>query len=67
MLSAAQSMRVISHQWWLWMPPGLASVLMVLSINLVGEGLSRRLRPSSPSILGDLRPEPLRKRTKTLT
>ncbi|KQN43062.1 peptide ABC transporter permease [Serratia sp. Leaf50] len=45
MLSAAQSIRVIDYEWWLWVPPGLTIVLMVLAINFIGEGLSRVLNP----------------------
>lgn len=45
MLSAAQSVRVIDYEWWLWIPPGLTIVLMVLAINFMGEGLSRVLNP----------------------
>ncbi|MFC3059700.1 ABC transporter permease [Paenirhodobacter populi] len=50
MLSAAQSMRVLSYQWWLWIPPGAAIVLMVLSINFLGEAFQRVLnrRPAAP-------------------
>lgn len=56
MLSAAQSMRVLTYQWWLWIPPGVAIVLMVLAINFVGEGLSRALNPRPASPVRDLRP-----------
>lgn len=45
MLAAAQSIRVIDYEWWLWIPPGVAIVLMVLAINFIGEGLSRVLNP----------------------
>ncbi len=45
MLAAAQSIRVIDYQWWLWVPPGLTIVLMVLAINFIGEGLARVLNP----------------------
>ncbi|MCC3735319.1 ABC transporter permease [Rouxiella badensis] len=45
MLAAAQSIRVIDYEWWLWIPPGLTIVLMVLAINFIGEGLSRVLNP----------------------
>lgn len=45
MLSAAQSIRVIDNEWWLWIPPGLTIVLMVLAINFIGEGLARVLNP----------------------
>lgn len=45
MLSAAQSIRVINDEWWLWIPAGLAIVLMVLAINFIGEGLARVLNP----------------------
>lgn len=33
MLSAAQSMRVLQKQWWLWVPPGLMVLLTVMAIN----------------------------------
>lgn len=39
MLVAAQNMAVLKSQWWLWIPPGFAVVLMVISINFVGDGL----------------------------
>ena len=45
MLSAAQSIRVVDDEWWLWIPPGLTIVLMVLAINFIGEGLARVLNP----------------------
>lgn len=43
MLSAAQNMKALKSQLWLWVPPGLMIVLVVLSINYVGEGLRRAL------------------------
>ena len=45
MLSAAQSMRVIQYEWWLWIPAGLLVFLSVLSINFVGDGLRDALDP----------------------
>ena len=45
MLTAAQSMRVLQSQWWLWMPPGLMVFLTVLSINFLGDGLRDGLDP----------------------
>jgi peptide/nickel transport system permease protein len=45
MLSSAQSIRILSHEPWLWLPPGIAIVLLVLSVNAVGEALSQSLRP----------------------
>ncbi|MGO3885566.1 MAG: oligopeptide ABC transporter permease [Mycetocola sp.] len=56
MLTAAQSMRVLSYEWWLWVPPGLAIVLMVLSINFIGEALASTLTPRNSALLRDLRP-----------
>ena len=44
-LSAAQSMRVLQYQWWLWIPAGLLVFLSVLSINFVGDGLRDALDP----------------------
>ncbi|MGO3358561.1 MAG: ABC transporter permease [Bifidobacterium crudilactis] len=45
MLSAAQSVRVLSSEPWLWLPPGMAIVLLVLSVNAMGEAVSQALRP----------------------
>lgn len=45
MLSAAQSMRVLQSQWWLWIPPGVMVLLTVLSINFLGDGLRDALDP----------------------
>lgn len=39
MLVAAQNMAVLKNQWWMWIPAGSAVVLMVLSINFLGDGL----------------------------
>lgn len=39
MLVAAQNMSVLKHQWWMWIPSGLAVVLTVLAINFFGDGL----------------------------
>lgn len=45
MLSAAQSMRVLQYEWWLWIPAGLFVFLSVLCINFVGDGLRDALDP----------------------
>lgn len=45
MLTAAQSMRVLTSQWWLWIPAGLMVFLTVLSINFLGDGLRDGLDP----------------------
>ena len=45
MLVAAQNMAVLKNQWWLWIPPGFTVVLMVLSINFLGDGLRDALDP----------------------
>lgn len=45
MLSAAQNMRVLQSEWWLWLPPGLMVFLTVLSINFLGDGLRDALDP----------------------
>ncbi len=39
MLSDAQSISVMANQPWLWIPPGVAIVMTVLSVNFVGDGL----------------------------
>lgn len=45
MLSAAQSMRVLTTQWWSWIPPGILVLLTVSSINIIGDGLKKVLDP----------------------
>ncbi|WP_199224602.1 ABC transporter permease subunit [Serinibacter arcticus] len=54
MLSAAQSLRVLTYEWWLWIPPGVAIVAMVLAVYLVGDGLSGLLNPRPHQPLRDL-------------
>jgi ABC-type dipeptide/oligopeptide/nickel transport system permease subunit len=39
MLNDAQRLTVISQMPWLWMPPGIAVAVTVLSVNFVGDGL----------------------------
>jgi peptide/nickel transport system permease protein len=40
MLSAAQSLSILQKCWWIWIPPGSMVLMVVLSINFIGEGLS---------------------------
>jgi peptide/nickel transport system permease protein len=47
MLSAAQNMRILSSEWWMWIPPGAMVFLLVLSINFVGDGLRDALDPTA--------------------
>ncbi len=39
MMTAAQELVILEQMPWLWLPPGLAIMLAVLSINFVGDGL----------------------------
>lgn len=45
MLHDAQSISVLSKAPWLWLPPGIAIVVTVLSINFFGEGIRDALDP----------------------
>jgi peptide/nickel transport system permease protein len=45
MLSDAQSLPVLQSMPWLWLPPGAAIALAVLSINFIGDGLRDALDP----------------------
>lgn len=45
MLSDALNLRILTTQPWLWVPPGVAIVLTVLSINFIGDGLRDALDP----------------------
>lgn len=45
MLTDAQNQYVLKHRWWLWIPPGLAILMAVMSLNLLGDGLRDALDP----------------------
>lgn len=45
MLTDAQSLTVLESMPWLWVPPGVAIALAVLSINFIGDGLRDALDP----------------------
>ncbi|MGE5674414.1 MAG: oligopeptide ABC transporter permease [Mycobacterium leprae] len=45
LLIQAQSISVIEHQPWLWVPPGALIFLSVLAINFIGDGLRDALDP----------------------
>jgi peptide/nickel transport system permease protein len=45
MLNEAMSLTVLAGKIWIWLPPGLAILLTVLSINFLGDGLRDALDP----------------------
>ena len=47
MLSAAQSMNTLINEWWRWIPPGLCIVVVILSINYIGEGMRKAMAPKA--------------------
>ncbi|MDC7126066.1 MAG: ABC transporter permease [Spirochaetales bacterium] len=44
-LTDAQSMTILAHEPWLWVPAGLMIVITVLSVNFIGDGLRDALDP----------------------
>ena len=46
MLTGAQSITVLTSQPWLWLPPGIMIVVLVISINFVGDALRDAFDPS---------------------
>lgn len=46
MLNRAQSITVLTSQPWLWLPPGIMIVVLVISINFVGDALRDAFDPS---------------------
>ncbi|SUY45425.1 binding-protein-dependent transport system inner membrane protein [Clostridium putrefaciens] len=46
MLAAAQNMRTLQSEWWLWIPPGLCVFSTVMSINFMGDGMRDFLDPN---------------------
>ena len=47
MINAARELYNIQHYWWLWVTPGAAIFITVMSFNLVGTGLRYALDPKS--------------------
>jgi len=47
MLNGAQSLTVLTGQPWLWLPPGLVIVILVVAINFIGDALRDALDPNS--------------------
>lgn len=45
MLQAAQSLHVLESKPWIWLPPGIAISLTVLSVNFVGDAIRDALDP----------------------
>lgn len=46
MLNGAESLTVLTKQPWLWLPPGILIVVLVISINFIGDALRDALDPS---------------------
>ncbi len=47
MLNGAQSLSVLTGKPWLWVPPGLMLILIVISINFIGDALRDAMDPSA--------------------
>lgn len=47
MLNGAQSLTVLTTKPWLWMPPGLMIVVLVISINFIGDALRDAIDPTT--------------------
>lgn len=47
MLNGAESLTVLTKQPWLWIPPGIVIVVLVMAINFVGDALRDALDPNS--------------------
>ncbi len=45
MMNSAQSLHILQHQPWLWLPPGIAISATVIAVNFVGDGLRDALDP----------------------
>lgn len=45
LLSDATRISILTRNWWLWVPPGVAISLTVLSINFIGDALRDALDP----------------------
>lgn len=47
MLNGAQSLSILTGKPWLWIPPGVVLILIVISINFIGDALRDALDPTS--------------------
>lgn len=47
MLNGAQSLTILTSKLWLWLPPGIAIILTVLSINFIGDALRDAFDPKN--------------------
>lgn len=47
MLNGAESLTVLTKQPWLWVPPGLLIVILVMAINFIGDALRDAVDPNS--------------------
>ena len=47
MLNGAQSLSILTGEPWLWIPPGLVLILIVISINFIGDALRDAMDPTS--------------------
>lgn len=45
-LNAAQDLRVLQNNWWIWLPAGGVISLFVLAVNFIGDGLRDSTDPS---------------------
>jgi peptide/nickel transport system permease protein len=46
MLNGAQSLSILTSKPWLWLPPGIVIILLVISINFVGDALRDAFDPT---------------------
>lgn len=47
MLNGAESLTVLTKQPWLWVPPGILIIVLVMAINFIGDALRDALDPKS--------------------
>ena len=45
-LNAAQELRILTNNWWMWLPVGIVISLFVLSVNFIGDGMRDSTDPS---------------------
>lgn len=45
-LNAAQELRILKENWWIWVPVGTVISLFVLSVNFIGDGLRDSIDPN---------------------
>lgn len=64
LIAGAKSSTIMKNYWWLWVFPGMVLLLLIIGVNLVGEGLRDAVDPKSGVRFKTAKKDKKKKRTK---